>query len=910
MNVLRGERTVKRILIMITVTLLAALIVFPAGGEENPGTEHIAFLYFPTNTSNLVEAARYIVRTMSAGKANASVRIGAVNSANLYDLAKLNDAVKGGSAWKGNITENVQDKVLNEISKNVTELWLLIPEDDAAMVFGQEALTVWLREVLNKENASVTVHAVLIGDTTFLPGEETLFGALMAEFPGRMTCVQAASNFTDNETRDASGKIHTGDYLIASRFGTPMDLKVNQDENGRGVINLPENTKVLLIAKAADESGVISLKDGQGNPYQLQKILEVRSEKRNGTNFTCWESEEIIQKGACYLEGADISSVKAYWYPDLTKLRIQANLPTPFKHGNNTVTFTLTEDYDRPEDFAVWYRYGFDSEEPVTASTVTYQEGAGWPVNISASTEKTRIQITPCVRLRMADGNLIYEDDGEKQEREIENIPVVMRDDAPKEVLLYLDTEKNQHGSIKFSWEDFLEYNKEDEDHSFEVHLDGGREEIELKTDANGFELTAAAETAADQPVLLHLSCDGEEKCTLEIHSEEIVTLINRLVQISSPQNGNTLKPNEQMTVEVRAEESLEEKLEAAKRQGISTTPQTTDLRVNVSGAGENRTLSVTGSENQTTVFTLGNELEAEKKYPWKLTTGDGGRVWNEGEISLHLQNHRPAAVQTFEESVRIPLEGLIGRYEKVDLLDKALGTNSLMDLFQDDETEVSSVKLTIEGIEGLEQENGPAPTADEGRWTFTLKNGAPLQIMTGNPGDYQLTLTASDGVNESEPVVLRVQVYSTFIQILIYVGIGLAALLVLLIVILIIRQIRKPTFDNIRIRCLAVSDEDQEHSRELLNNANPIPMVNFGKKAVSLQAALILTGQPPLSAEESAAVRDIQLLPTRHDELNLQFGKAAMQAAGRQEKKEIVTQGNLCRIRMGKTNILVENVR
>jgi len=85
---------------------------------------------------------------------------------------------------------------------------------------------------------------------------------------------------------------------------------------------------------------------------------------------------------------------------------------------------------------------------------------------------------------------------------------------------------------------------------------------------------------------------------------------------------------------------------------------------------------------------------------------------------------------------------------------------------------------------------------------------------------------------------------------------------------------------------------------------------MNFGKKPVTLTTALILTRQPPMDQEISKVTDDIILLPTKHDELSIRFGKKALEKMGRHEKKELLSRGNTHRMRIGNTYIQIENVQ
>ena len=95
-----------------------------------------------------------------------------------------------------------------------------------------------------------------------------------------------------------------------------------------------------------------------------------------------------------------------------------------------------------------------------------------------------------------------------------------------------------------------------------------------------------------------------------------------------------------------------------------------------------------------------------------------------------------------------------------------------------------------------------------------------------------------------------------------------------------------------------------------MMSKTRPVSMEHFGKRPVSLNTALMLTRQPALTKELAEIAEDITLLPTKHDELNIMFGKKAMTNLGQQEKKISLSQGNVQRIRIGNQYVLIENVQ
>ena len=184
------------------------------------------------------------------------------------------------------------------------------------------------------------------------------------------------------------------------------------------------------------------------------------------------------------------------------------------------------------------------------------------------------------------------------------------------------------------------------------------------------------------------------------------------------------------------------------------------------------------------------------------------------------------------------------------------------------------------------------------------------MLIAATEPGTHVIRLSASDGVNTSEVKEITVKVYSEVLKYVSYAVAGLAAFLLLLFIILLIRYISKPSYDNIYVRCFSSSDEDQKRAAEIMEKSDPVLMSNFKKKGVLLSTLLILFRQPVLNKEYRQVANDIIVYPAKHNGLSIRFGKGAMKTVGRHEKRETVEQGGSYRMRIGNISILIENVR
>ena len=305
-------------------------------------------------------------------------------------------------------------------------------------------------------------------------------------------------------------------------------------------------------------------------------------------------------------------------------------------------------------------------------------------------------------------------------------------------------------------------------------------------------------------------------------------------------------------------------------------------------------------------------EKAQDGAYPlaWRIRDA-GGMVWleSEPELSLAVRNKAPYPDDKNLQAVRTEFElsGFPGSYNAKDALAEILPKKSVFRLYHDDETAVKEIKLTFSPTAGVTV-NGEEVT--EEKYECTPKKDADLpEILVTETGDYVMTLSASDGVSWTEPQEIRISVKSSFIRIAIYAGIGLAALLVILAAVLIIRQKRKPAFDSTRIKAYMSGDDNADHGREMLASSQSVPMGRYEKQGVDLATVMLLARQPEVPASVMEVLEDIVIYPSRNsDEIKMVFGKKAVSAIGRQNSQEPIRKGDAIRFRVENTYIQVEN--
>ena len=954
----------KKFLLLLAVILL--LFSFQSVlGEETITGRQMFYVYFPTQSVSEFRTIQYLVNARSARWTKGNPYYANINLQKLYDQEHMTDAIKTGRGWDGNLSPKVKSSVLDVISSQAAgvDLCLLIPSDSVKTVFQQGDFFSWLLNILQAGKSKV--HFFLIGGKTEIPeGTKELF----REYSDYYDVTRLASDFLQETVKETEEDLHTGEYYIASLYGTPMDLLLTEEEEGKLSFHLHEEGQVFFLTRE-ERDLIVESEQGAIVPNDETKAIRVRGPEKKDPGFIGNMTVSIpagnytIRQDGAALENGGL---KAYWYPDLENLTVAAVMPETFLHGDNIVRFTLSNDYGRPSDIRVEYRTSFDGEEPGLAIPAEYTDEGVWTAVIHAEADQNQIRLLPAARLNAGDGNLLFTVSGEATEMDIRNQAVELRDEIPEVLTLYLDPEKEQRGTLSYHWADFFVYNAADEPHQFMAKVDqsgaeestGEEKSVEIRLEEEGFSVTASRENG-DTPAVLTVSCDGTIEKKISVFCRDIGSTVSEMVQVESEQQGQNLKPGQEMILKVTLDEKLPEIMEQAAMQGVKL-PDAGSLAVWTSMDGQKKQRSLANTAETELSFVMENEAGGEKTVSYQIVsekasepeeteekktdgeisaaelpaaTGENGaadqtdplseetssgqnaeteiiaepeREWKAGSISFVLKNGAPEAAEGIKEEVILPLHGLFGKYEPVELFQNVFGTDDPRTLFHDEETDIESVSLEMEGLEGIETDETSRGLTETGKIELT----SPTSIRFTEPYPHTLTLTAFDGVNHSQPLVVKVKVYSLFIHYLIGAGIAVAVLLVILTIILIVRQARKPSFQNIRIRCLTIMDEDQERCRELLGKGNTITLENYGKKPVPMSATLILAGQPPLTEESMKIVRDISLLPTRYDEVLMVFGKDAMKQLGRTEKKERIAQGNIFRIRLDGTWLYVENVR
>jgi hypothetical protein len=155
-----------------------------------------------------------------------------------------------------------------------------------------------------------------------------------------------------------------------------------------------------------------------------------------------------------------------------------------------------------------------------------------------------------------------------------------------------------------------------------------------------------------------------------------------------------------------------------------------------------------------------------------------------------------------------------------------------------------------------------------------SLEDGtAPFALTILSPGDLTVTVTARDAEYASESALCwQIEVRSSFIRLLLIIGAAVLALCVLIALLLLIRQIRKPAFDSLRVSAVTLeAGQPAEPAPEQF-----IPLSPFKKKCVSVLSLLLFFRRQPLPGFSAKAINMLRLCPSRKGFAVLKLSKNA----------------------------------
>ena len=903
-------------------------LLFAAGGEEAviPQEEETVAVFYVASTDDTVTrySAIYTAQMLSGSWPDKPFFISRIPTQNTKGFSNVQDAIRGSAFTNGKLDERKEDLGVNKfksIQGKTCDIWFIIPENAAEFVLGNEKLAEQLKQAVSENQSKV--HLVFLAENGI---ESMTQNALLLSAVPNIEWIQIQKDYLATECK-TGGKdtVHTGDYLAASVYGAPLDLPLTE-ENGQWKFELQENSHVFVMVrgKAIQEDGAIDIRDEANNPVSVNRgAINNSIIDQDAFSYLTAKSDKVLNKGSYTITGewGDDFLIKAYWYPDFDNT-IQPTLDTDetWKLGSNDILLKLQNILNDADQYSVQITFSDGNTAPLSLGYL--EEEQCWRQNYTVVEDSSEESFVPSVVLRMKDGNKAWEWTGDIVTKQIKTGEVNVKEDAPKEATIYYW--ENTVPQFAEEWERFFEFNPVENPErkasvpeemkgwkaiekstGFEIQYDP--QTTESETELADFEITLSC-GGVEHPVTLHL-VNGKQlfdaACQITMFDDTSIKAGGSIVISAVVKNiSEWEKAKEQLDEEDVLLPDLNhlELLVTFTDQSGKQIPVKTEMLK----PGDN------GERSASITVEFDDRSEA-KNYTVSAALKDQGNEWKNTQRALAVENSKPKIKEGVQYTTKLIIDGFPGNYQSINLLESVFGDQKISELFTDEETKIQSVDIKLTQKK-QNKENDPDGITIDGEsaqdTSYKIEGNALPQIQVLLPGQYIVELTAWDGVNRSDPLSIEITVKSRFFQIVLYVGIGVAAAVLVLIILLIIREKRKPAFNETQIRCVLSEKPSAENNSEMLQKSQIIPMERYQKRGITLDKLVILARQPETSPAITETLKDITLYPTKYEDIRLVFGKNAMNRIGRQSSQEQIGPGSIFRFRIENTYFQIENYR
>ena len=933
----------------------------------------VNIIYCPTNKekSDVVHAARHVANAIAERWSSAKVRV--FSTKNIQEQKPTEDFINAISTDDSVDIQKGKLLGWETLEKDPRpqEIWMIMTADCAESltettdIYGQISTAM-------QENAQARLHLVFIRASGSKAGTESeLYKKLSAAYPERVAAVQVCRNFMQADAQDA--QTHSGDWFVASLYGeTPAALPLEEKEAGTYCFTMPKDGTALVLAwqnketKRADVHVEEQLPVGaaQSSAVQVESFGKAngwngtRAEYLNGAKLTNLSGQSTY---VLTLPAGDIESVKVFYYPEMAEAACSLSLgANTWERWEQEISLSVTggDMSNCVAEPAVNYAADDGKWQPLTVK----QADGEWKAFITPQRNQTSVRVKASVAIKDANGNLLRKLETE-EERAIVNTAIeALEQPDPITLYFYQAEDGRLLGRAALFLSDYFALNPAD---GVQLFVDGtdakewqaeGAKTIATGTDltvlSDGWQCELAATSAQGEDLTVTLKAkvgDDEGECTVQVQRCDVGALVrsfeiavldenNRKADKLLAGHSYTLKvtypeavvetwasmPEDELTAGIPR---LEKLLLCVAEQGaaLSTThASATDLPI--VQAGKDGTfdsmpaVSFTGQKDGT----YAAEVTVQVDRDWKtgelpvqfavFSDEEGTTKLAEKTDAFAVINDPPTAKAVKKTEFTVKLAGMAdenGQYQANGLkVEEALGVHAIGDLFEDPET-TDALKYTVQvdNLNGVTlQQDGKQLQLAEGETSFPLENGF-LCLNFTTKGDRTLILRASDGVNDAASLCITVHVKSALEEILLYIGLGVAALLLAALIAAVIHQVRKPAFGKtglVCVSCASAAVDSSESMEKLLAAREAVPMEAFGKKKVPLSQLLICSRQAPLPPDEAWLAEDIFVAPGRNGSIRILFGgKAKKQLRRRNEK---VSESSRASFVVGGNDIVVIN--
>lgn len=896
--------------LLVVLLLLCVLIPGCFSSQAEEEQTHLTIVYLPTTKD---EAVTQTARCMALSIINRwqdtdVIQLLKADGRSKLEtrLDKISDVIKEEKKTNIRLQEDALQSLTDE--QFTQEIWFILSTDAAKEIVANEAEDNFYAQLtqLLKNNAA-KIHFVFIGDEalSFQNDIQALHELASAFGEDRLSWIQVQSDFLATET--TNGLVHTGSWAIASLYGDPIEVAVTPNENQWHFV-MPCNGEALVLAQPGqgfevNDNGIsregtpFSLSYGKGNNanHYYEGLFLTGLVQGNEYCITLNQSEQ-----------AD-AQIKVYCYPDLSRLQpmLDVGAEDVWTREEQNIQVLLENDLGLGDAFRAELYYSYiqsgqelDAPQSSEAYEANLKENkGGWSFYVTPDQGTTAAIVQAKITLTAQDGNLLYTWTSPEQQLSVVDSDLSSIEDLAVLHFFY-SSSAEEPSKVEIAWTDYFNYNPKD---SVTFLINGTKDMITTDTytiehTEEGFILRSNGKSQIEPFEITLTAGSGTKnaKVILSIKPHDRSSFSDNFqcywMDDSSTQEKTDFATNTDLAGKAGHTYTLRMILAADTVNLWEKAPE--ELKIPFKelylSFSEEDVEDIAFSEQEDGSFAVSVKIPVESNVDNDACLPVSFYLHGLTEqpipysFSITISNEAPSIRKDNVSSSDFQFELSSNLSDnKVPLAD-LWDADSLTALFCDEETPSEELSLCLEAPDSsisIWQNNEKLTPAPEDKcYQFQAQYG-DVEVLFEDKGTFDITLWASDGVNDSEPLTAHCTVTSAFDRIFIFVLVGLGTALLLLVSGLIIHHSRKPSFGAVALRCVACANivTDSEKSiRQLLEKCHPAKLHCYGKKAISLADVLILCHQPPISKTYAELVEDIQLLPAKESCINLRYGKHA----------------------------------
>ena len=749
----------------------------------------------------------------------------------------------------------------------------------------------------NNETGNIMLSCACFA--AFLHGEPVLLDVQMQEMTQEQTESPEAENEAENEALSEQYFFipGAGKVLIIScmKKGEEEAVSLTADMGEQKVFALSDRQFCLWVTEL--EAGRYTLNDADKMEY-----VQV-------WYYPDWEQFTPVLNAneAWYRENQSISvsfpegSAFAELMGDMDITLTVSPLANESTEENEETSQALTDEEASPDDSADLE----DSEEQPIYGEFELTAENGYTHSLNAA-EISGASVTARISWKSKNGCKPEKTWEDTQEYVVSEMPIALKDGiAQEEYILPFDSSAQDGKELEIQLSDLFEYNSNDYpaawigDHELKsgedwtignvcISLDGSILKISVDWNAKGEEQEEAGD-ALTSDVKFTLALSGQEgnsaSASITIQAVDYQTLLS---QIKFEASEEPVKAGDAATWTVRIPGDAAEIWQKAAGIWPGINP------LNELTAGESGKPGISFEKEEQgdwaaqSTYQVASDATDGDFISLALMVNAGDAQLTGSDVTISFANSKPTIQWTGSTSKEIVLQGMPWKLEKSgDLWGILFGETKLADLFEDSESAQLTYQLSLSGNAlmsvGEEMIELPYPKELSDQSDFELSKPIyilGLQNLLAPKHSVIFTLTASDGVNRSDPIEITISVYSHLMRILSWIGLGLGAAALLTAILLVLRQVLKPRFADLRLVCIVTPQTEEVGS--VPTGARWVELSGFGKKSVALTDLLIMTRQPPLPEDALAVAQKIRIAPYKNECVCLQCGKKEAREMGK----------------------------